>query len=56
MSQHEDERKKPKKPKRDVWYRRPDFLLGLIIGALLLLAASWFVNNPNSPGFWRSFR
>jgi len=34
---------------------KPDFLLGAVLGLLLLLALSWCVNNQNSPFFWRSF-
>lgn len=54
MKQHrEDER--PEESERKAWFRRADFLLDVAIAVVLLLAASWFVNNPNSPGFWRSY-
>lgn len=41
--------------KKTPWYRKPDFMLGMVIGALLWLLACWFTNNPESPGYWRSF-
>ena len=34
---------------------QPDILLGMALGALLMLALSWCANNPHSPYFWRSY-
>ena len=55
MKQHREEKREPEKPDRKVWWKTPDFLLGVVIAIVLFVAASWYVNNPNSLGFWRSF-
>jgi hypothetical protein len=52
----QDDNKKSEQPNRTAWYRKPDLLLAIVIAALLMLSVSWYVNNPNSPGFWRSYR
>lgn len=54
MKQHRED-EKPKESERKAWFRQADFLLGVAIAIVPLLSASWFVNNPNSSGFWRSY-
>lgn len=55
MKPHQEEDEKPRETEPRAWYRQPDFLIGAVIAVILWLAASWFVNDPSSPRFWRSF-